>query len=50
MLTDLTASLQELASWLQSAAVVVPISQLSFVSWLVFAASGSYKRAPVQGR
>ncbi|MDG6901095.1 MAG: hypothetical protein JRM80_03960 [Nitrososphaerota archaeon] len=36
----LTAALQELASFLQSAAMAVPMSQLTFASWLVIAICG----------
>ncbi len=42
MYTALAASLQQLASWLQSAAAVIPVSQLSIVSWLMFAVSGAF--------
>ncbi len=44
MCTGVAASLQQLASWLQSAAAVVPVSQPSFVSWLMFAVSGAVQR------
>ncbi len=41
MRKGLTATLRQLASWLQLASQAVPISQLSVMTWLIFAASGS---------
>lgn len=38
---ELTPFLEELASRLQSAAAVVPFSQLSVVAWAMFAFSGA---------
>ena len=43
MLTGLTASALELATWFQTASLVVPISQLSLISWLMFAIGGAFR-------
>jgi len=48
MFTDLTASFLELATWLQTASMVLPVSQLSIISWLMFAVSGTLGQGPVQ--
>ena len=41
MLVQLATRLQQLGSWLQSAAAAVPISQLSAVTWAVFVVGGA---------
>jgi len=41
MYQALASALNDLAWWLQSASQVVPISQLSLVTWVVFVISGS---------
>ena len=41
MLVQLATRLQELGSWLQAAAAAVPISQLSVVTWAIFAVGGA---------
>jgi hypothetical protein len=48
MLADLAATIQELASWVLSASMEFPVSQLSFLSWLMFAAAGALSSGPVQ--
>jgi len=47
MYQALAAALNDLAWWLQSASQVVPVSQLSVVTWVMFVISGSfpYKKA-----
>jgi len=39
----LASALNDLAWWLQSATQLVPISQLTIVTWVVFVISGSFK-------
>jgi len=41
MYQALASVLNDVAWWLQSASQVVPISQLSLVTWVVFVISGS---------
>ncbi len=41
MFTGLTASVLDLATWIQTASMAVPISQLSFISWFLFAVGGA---------
>jgi hypothetical protein len=48
MLTGLTAPVLELATWLQTASMVVPVSQLSLISWFMFAVSGAFRQGAVQ--
>jgi hypothetical protein len=48
MFTGLTASLLELATWLQTASMVVPVSQLSLVSWFMFVITGVFRQGAVQ--
>jgi len=47
MYQALASVLDDLAWWLQSASQVVPISQLSIVTWVMFVISGSldFKKA-----
>lgn len=46
MLTGPTASVLELATWLQTASLAIPMAQLSFVSWLMFVAGGALRQGP----
>jgi hypothetical protein len=48
MLTGLTASALLLATWFQTASMVVPLSQLSLVSWFMFAVTGAFRQNRVQ--
>jgi hypothetical protein len=53
MFQALAATLSDVAWWLQSASQIVPISQLSLVTWLMFLISGLFNskkafRAPEQ--
>jgi len=42
MYQALAVALNDVAWWLQSASQVVPISQLSLVTWLMFVITGSF--------
>ena len=42
MRISLTSAVQSAAWWLQSAAQVIPLSQLSCLTWLMLLASGSF--------
>jgi hypothetical protein len=42
MYQALASALNDLAWWLQSASQVVPISQLSIATWLMFVISGYF--------
>jgi len=42
MYQALVSALNDVAWWLQSASQVVPISQLSLVTWVIFVISGSF--------
>jgi len=42
MYQALATALNDVAWWLQSASQVVPISQLSLVTWVIFVISGSF--------
>ena len=48
MLTGFTASALQLATWLQTASMVVPLSQLSLISWFMFAVTGALRQSVVQ--
>jgi len=41
MYRRLTPALEQVATWLQGASQAVPISQLSFMTWVMFVISGS---------
>jgi len=42
MYQALASVLSDLAWWLQSASQVVPVSQLSLITWAMFVISGSF--------
>lgn len=48
MFTGLASTLLELAARLQAASMVVPVAQLSLISWLMFAVSASLTQGTVQ--
>lgn len=39
----LTASVLELATWIQTASMAVPISQLPLITWFLFAVGGALR-------
>jgi hypothetical protein len=43
MYAGLSAAINDLATWLQAASQVVPLSQLALVSWFFFVLGGSVR-------